>query len=226
MDSQDDISVPEILPVMTLKDTVMFPHAVMPLYIFEERYRAMLDDVLNSHRMFALFQEKKDEESLEEPPCTIGTVGIIRAAHKNPDGTSNLALQGLVRVRLLEIVEETPYRKIRVEPCPCDPEEETEELSEMRTRILEILNDEPLLCDGLPEEYVDFLKSLEQNNAFLDVAIHSLCSSSEVKQRMLETISLPSRYEAFEQYLLKEQERILLHQQLQGRTRDDEIDLN
>lgn len=226
MDSQEDISVPEVLPVMTLKETVMFPHAVMPLYIFEERYRTMLDDVLNSHRMFAVFQERSDEDSLEEPPHRMGTVGIVRAAHKNPDGTTNLALQGLVRVRLLEIVEESPYRKVRVEPCPCEPGTEEGALPELRDRILDILDQEPSLCEGLPEEYVDFLKSLEESSAFLDVAIHSLCSSAAVKQRLLETLSLQSRYEAFEQFLLKEQERIHLHQQLQGRTRDDEIDLN
>jgi len=223
---QEEINIPEILPVMTLKDTVMFPHAVMPLYIFEERYRTMLEDVLGSHRMFAIFNECNDQESLEEPAHLMGTVGIVRAAHKNPDGTSNLALQGLMRVRLIEIVEESPYRKIRVEPCPCEEPDASGSLDASRQRILELLDEEPNLCDSLPEEYVSFLKSLEGNSAFLDVAIHSLCPSPEVKQRLLETLSLQSRYEAFEQFLLKEQHRILLHRQLQGDTSDEEIDLN
>lgn len=227
MEFSDEIEIPSVLPVMTLRDTVFFPHTVMPLFIFEPRYRMMLKEVLGSHRLFAVFNEREDEleEGHEEPPAQIGTVGIIRAAHENPDGTSNLALQGLIRVRLLEIVRESPFRMIRVETCPSGNEEEELD-STLRDQILAILSGQPELTSGLPEEYIDVLSSMDQPEPFIDVAIHSLCQDAQVKQRLLETLSLQDRYTVFEQFLLKEQARLELYRRLQGETRDDEIDLN
>ena len=224
-----EIEIPEIIPVMTLQDTVLFPHAIMPLYIFEQRYRTMLRDVLGTHRLFAIFNESgaEAEADFEEPPVTMGTVGVIRAAHENPDGTSNLALQGVVRVRLLEIVQEAPYRTIRVEACTGTGMAQGETDNQgLRKKILKLLSDEPELTCGLPEEYVQFLYSLEQPDSFIDVAIHSLCQNPSVKQQLLETLCLSRRYEHFTQFLLREQHMLHLYQKLQGQTRDDEIQLN
>ncbi len=221
-----DIPIPEVLPVMTLQETVLFPHVVMPLFIFEPRYRLMLAEVLRTHRLFAVFNERAepDADGLEEPPERMGTVGVVRAAHQNPDGTSNLALQGLVRVRLLEIVQETPFRLIRVEPCPDTGTGPAGE--DLRGPILSLLERQPLLARGLPEEYLELLRSLEQPAPFIDVAIHWLCPDAGVKQRLLETLSLPERYSRFGRFLAGELARIDLHQRLQGATRDEEIELN
>lgn len=229
MDVSEEIEIPEVLPVMTLGGTVLFPHAVMPLFIFEERYREMLDDVLKTDRLFAVFNEDPESgvEGHEEPPARMGTVGIVRAAHKNPDGTANLALQGIVRVRLVEIVQESPYRMIRIQTCPNEKEADAEEPHEAtRSLILGHIENQPQLTRGLPEEYIQFLRTLQQPGPFIDVAIHSLCQDAAVKQRLLETLSLNDRFALFEQYLLKEEMRLMLFERLQGSTRDDEIELN
>lgn len=228
MDSFEEIDIPEILPVMTLRGTVLFPHAVMPLFIFEERYRQMLDEVLETDRLFAIFNEGEEDDGIEEPPASMGTVGIVRAAQKNPDGTTNLALQGLMRVQLIEIVQEFPYRLVRIKPCPSAAgEEETDEShAEVREHILSVIEAEPELRPGLPPEYIDFLRSLTQPAPFIDVTIHSVCQSAEVKQRLLETLSLSARYRVFDDFLSREQEKLQLFQRLQGETREDEIDLN
>jgi Lon protease-like protein len=203
---------------------VLFPHAVVPLYIFEERYRRMLEDVLQEQRMFAIFKEDPERDSEEEPPHKVGSVGVIRAAHQNPDGTTNLALQGIARVRLLEVVQETPYRTIRVASCPgSDPVQEDKEL---RQRILSLVDAESGLVENLPEEYLDFLRGLQEPEPFVDVAIQALCHCPEEKQRLLETLDLEERYTRFENFLLKEKRRLELYRKLQGRTREDEIDLN
>lgn len=228
MDGAEDIEIPEIVPVMTLQDTVLFPHAVMPLFIFEQRYRSMLKDVLKSHRLFAVFNERPEAagEGYEEPPEEMGTVGIVRASHENPDGTSNLALQGLIRVRMLEIVQETPYRLIRVDACPDEEGTPDESRLDLRDHILSLISNRPELTRGLPEEYVEFLHSLTQPAPFIDVAIHSLCPDPVVKQRLLETLSLDNRYAVFEQFLMKEDLKFDLFRKLQGDTREDEIELN
>ncbi|MEX0325552.1 MAG: LON peptidase substrate-binding domain-containing protein [Puniceicoccaceae bacterium] len=227
MEETGDIHIPEVVPVMTLQDTVLFPHAVMPLFIFEQRYRLMLEEVLNSHRLFAIFNESQEEteEGHEEPPAIMGTVGIVRAAHKNPDGTSNLALQGLKRVRLVEIVQESPYRLIRVAPCQDAPEDEGS-VSGKRQKILEMLDKESHLTTGLPQEYVQFIHSLEAPGPFIDVAVHSLCQNAVTKQMLLETLSLERRFDLFLEFLGKECQRHELFRLLQGSTKDEEIDYN
>jgi ATP-dependent Lon protease len=227
MQEFEDIQIPEVVPVMTLQDTVLFPHAVMPLFIFEQRYRVMLEEVLRSHRLFAVFKEKApdSDEGHEEPPEIMGTVGVVRAAHKNPDGTSNLALQGIKRVRFLEVVQESPYRMIRVAPC-IDAVDDQEALPNMRSNILEILNDRPHLCHDLPDEYMQFIRGLDLPGPFIDVTIHSFCQNARIKQQLLETLSLTRRFQNFLDFLKGECSRHDLFRQLQGNTRDEEIDLN
>jgi ATP-dependent Lon protease len=225
MQSSEQIEIPDIIPVMTLQETVLFPHAVVPLYIFEERYRTMLKDVLTNHRLFAIFKESDVPESdSEEPPESMGTVGVVRAAHANPDGTSNLALQGIARVRLLEVVQEFPYRMVRVEVCHESTAQE--EKAPLRKHIIGLLDRQPALTNGLPDEYLDFLRSLDEPHTFIDVAIHSICTDCSIKQELLETLCLEKRYRRFENYLLRQQDEIDLFERLQGKTRDDEIELN
>lgn len=227
MEDQNDIHIPEVVPVMTLQETVLFPHAVMPLFIFEQRYRHMLSDVLQSHRLFAIFNESEieDEEDHEEPPSVMGTVGVVRAAHKNPDGTSNLALQGITRVRMVEIVQESPYRLIRVAPCK-DALDEELEIPSIRQEILSLIDEHPHLTQGLPREYLKFIHSLDGLGPFIDVAAHSLCHDSRFKQRLLETLSLFKRFDLFKGFLNSECSKHELFKLLQGNTKDEEIDLN
>lgn len=223
----DDIQIPEILPVMTLQETVLFPHAVMPLFIFEQRYRTMLADILKSHRLMAVFKQSEPDEETgqEEVPSVVGTVGVVRAAHQNPDGTSNLALQGISRVRLVEIVQETPYRLIRVSPCK-DASDGADHLPKLRQTILQLIDSHSHLTQGLPKEYLNFIRSIEGNSPFIDVATHSLCHDSELKQQLLETLSLHKRFDLLHQFLSRQCRREELFKELQGNTRDEEIDLN
>ena len=226
MDPASEIVIPEIVPVMTLQGTVLFPHAVMPLFIFEKRYREMLADVLSGHRLFAVFNEAEDSpEGHEEPPAVMGTVGMVRAAHKNADGTSNLALQGISRVRLLEIVRESPYRLIRVAPCQ-DADPANILLPAAQTAILDLIGKHPHLTDSLPVEYVDFLRSIDLPAPFIDVAAQALCLETGTKQRLLETLSLPDRFRLLAEYLQRECSRQDLFKQLQGHLPDEEIGKN
>jgi len=227
MQESNDIQIPDVIPVMTLEDTVLFPHSVMPLFIFEPRYRKMLKDVLQTHRLFAIFNESnlEDAEDHEEPPSVMGTVGVVRAAHQNPDGTSNLALQGITRVRLVEIVQESPYRLIRVAPCP-DASVEECQISGIRQQILHLIDEHPHLTQGLPKEYLKFIQSLDRPGPFIDVASHSLCHDSRLKQQLLETLSLDKRFGLLFSFLTSQCNKYELFKELQGRTRDEEIDLN
>src|SRR5438046_3183984 len=93
--------LPDQAPVMPLPNALLFPHALLPLYIFEPRYRDMLEHALGQHRMFsvALLKPKRSEWQSPDDFFHVAGVGLIRACVGRPDGTSNLILQGLERVR-------------------------------------------------------------------------------------------------------------------------------
>ena len=98
--SEKPIKIPKELPVMTLRGVVLFPKAMMPLRIFEERYREMLDDVLNTSRIFGIVCEREDvaeDEVHLEHPFGVATAGLIRVSKKHDDGTSFVLLQGIKR---------------------------------------------------------------------------------------------------------------------------------
>ena len=103
--------------VMTLPNATLFPQALLPLYIFEPRYRKMLADALAGDRMFAVAIKK----SGGQPKKSVAGLGLIRAAVKHADGTSHLVLQGLTRVELAEVARYRPYRVQRIRPLPSPP---------------------------------------------------------------------------------------------------------
>ncbi len=114
---RDPIELPNAVPVMPLPGALLFPHALLPLYIFEPRYRAMLDHALGEHRMFcvALLDPSRSDWSSASDFRQIATVGLIRACVGRGDGTSNLILQGLQRVNFTGSEQEKPFPPAKVD---------------------------------------------------------------------------------------------------------------
>lgn len=108
------MELPLEVPVMTLPSATLFPQALLPLYIFEPRYRRMLKDALASNRMFSVAMQKPGRT--REIPCAVAGLGLIRVSVDHDDGTSHLILQGITRVELAETVQTRPYRVQRIRP--------------------------------------------------------------------------------------------------------------
>lgn len=109
------------LPMFPLKDVVLLPHAVLPLHIFEPRYRKMTGDALTSHRMLAMALQIGDEQPGGPPPGVhpVAGVGEILMAHELPDGRFFLFLHGRARVHIdHEIPSDEPYRLVRATAIP------------------------------------------------------------------------------------------------------------
>src|SRR6187551_3521396 len=105
------IPLPEHVPVMPLPGALLFPHALLPLHIFEPRYQEMLQHALRAHRMFcvALIQPQRSQWKTTDDFFHVAGVGLIRACVGRGDGTSNLILQGLQRVRFTGFEQESPF---------------------------------------------------------------------------------------------------------------------
>lgn len=224
-----EITLPTELPVMTLPNVVFFPQALMPLHIFEPRYREMLRDVLATNRLFAvagLDPRRMDEPGQFEPPQRIASVGIIRACQKNENGTSNLLLQGICRVEITHIVADDPYRRIRVRALASQPGASAQDNESLRTELSRLLALKLKLANDGASELTTFLKTVDDPEAFVDIAAFSLCEDAKFKQRLLETLDVHRRLTLFREQIRTQIAELKLQSKLQGRLPDDRISDN
>jgi ATP-dependent Lon protease len=222
----ETLHVPELLPVMTLPNTVFFPQALLPLHIFEPRYREMLRDVLASNRLFAIAQldvTRNEKSDLIEPLHTIASVGIVRACQKGDHDTSHLLLQGLCRVVVKKIIREEPYRIISVQPVTTIAGTHQAALEILRFEVMRLLNLRRRLGTPVPKGMTQFLESIDDIDTFADIAVFNLCEDSALKQQLLETLETRRRLQLFAASLQSEIDAQRLRRKLQGHLPDDGI---
>ncbi len=213
-----EIEIPREVPVMTLSQTVLFPQAMMPLFIFEPRYREMLSTVLEEDRIFAVaaLDERDEDAEVLETPYSIAGVGVVRACKQNPDGTSNLILQGLARVEFENFVCEEPYRRARIQKLMSESDGSEETLGSIQPTLLALVQIQMRLGAEIPQDVLQFLSNIKEPESVLDLAIYTLCPSGSFKQELLETRGILARFNKFERFLRSQVERLKLDRKLKG----------
>jgi Lon protease-like protein len=207
---------PSEIPAMTLRDVVFFPKAMMPLRIFEDRYRQMLKDVVAGNRIFAIVAERENlapGEEIDEPPFEVATAGVIRVSKQNEDGTSFVLLQGVERLRVRKIVQETPYRVLKVEPWETVVDGETDSI---RKSLLTEMKTNKELGGEVTDEVLDYLRPLDDVVAFVDLAAFTLCKQVVRKQAMLEVQKISKRAQMLIDDLRSANKELQLYKDLLG----------
>ncbi len=176
---------------MTLPNAILFPQALLPLYIFEPRYRALLKESLDNQRMFAVALSN-ESSSLALVPRRIAGVGLIRACVDKPDGTSNLILQGVSRVRFTDFVQEKPYYVGRIEVLSTEESDELE-VEALSTKVLEMIGTMHDAGDIQAEGILKFLNEIRDGDALADIVTYSFIDDVVRKQDILETLNLRQR---------------------------------
>ena len=202
---------PRETPVMTLPNATLFPQAMLPLYIFEPRYRQMLADALESNRMFAIAMQRPGHS--RETPLPVAGLGLIRVSVGHRDGTSHLVLQGLKRVGLEETVRYKPYRVHRIhslETPPCD----SVATDALLTRVKELLEERirlglpfpplPAVSQASAEEVLSYLDSIADPEQATDLVSCAILPGAAERQSILETVDLEARLHRLIQFLLAE----------------------
>jgi Lon protease-like protein len=185
MDVEDKDDFPDRTDLMILPWVSIFPGSLLPLYIFEERYREMTKAALADNRMFAIAHTYDDTTI-----APIGGLGVIRACVTNDDGTSNLVLQGLSRIQFSGFKNTPrPHANIRI----LRDEQNDSDLAELRSRILN--NCEELIAEGLETQngFADYLHSQISDSAFADLIASTLITDSIHRRTLFETIDLEAR---------------------------------
>lgn len=211
------MQLPSEVPVMILSNATLFPQALLPLYIFEPRYRRMLADSLASHRMFAIAMQRPG--TTREQPAPVAGLGLVRVSVEHGDSTSHLILQGIARVQLCEAVRYKPYRKHRVELLntpPCD----ASAIDVLVRRLRELLQERIQL--GLPfpfpvapapeagatkssgisaKDVLKYLGAITDPEQLADLVSCAVLPDAAERQTILETVAVDVRLRRLIQFL-------------------------
>ena len=182
--------LPSTVPVMVLSGVTLFPNALLPLHIFEPRYRNMLEESLGSVRMLAMAMPK---DSAEEEVEEIAGVGLVRACIRNEDGTSNLILQGVHRIRFTGWEQMTPFRIARIERLPVSEQEDAPDLIPMVTRLHALCSRFKEQGIELPSQFEAYLTQITDIGVVTDLVASTLIADPSVRQVLLEETSIPTR---------------------------------
>ncbi len=200
----NSLEIPERCGVILLPDSVLFPHGAMPLHIFEPRYRQMLNDVLEGNCMFCvgnLIGSDSSDPATSVAP--IGTIGLVRASRESDEGTSNLLLHGIFRIRFDEWLEEKPYPYAAISPVlntTLPASEEAAYLDRLRRAMNRALSGFPSEVNEQLNETLDRAgDSATCSDAMAQQFIHDPAS----RQKLLETTEVRARLDFLIQFLKK-----------------------
>jgi Lon protease-like protein len=224
-----EITLPDLLPVMTLATATLFPQAVLPLRIFEPRYRQMLRETLEQDRIFAIASldpAGPTNQQAFEPPRRVAGAGIIRVCHHEEDGTSRLLLQGICRIEILRIVRESPYRLIEARPLPSIPGATPTGLAAARRHVLKLMDLRARLSPDGPPDVLRLLQGLDDPEMVADLAASSIDDDAETRQQLLEITDTAKRLACLASYLQQRVDALKVARRLQGNLPDSSIETN
>ncbi len=199
------LNLPAHAPVMVLPGAHLFPNALLPLYIFEPRYRQMLTWSLEQHRMFCVAPMKpgiSEARSIGDFYHIVG-LGLVRACVGRDDGTSHLVLQGLARVRITGFLQESPFRIAEMRELPSEPAD-AQESESLTTRLLEVCT---LLRAGgatVPAALDQQLAQIEDPALLSDIIAQTFLRDPERRQAVFEELRVGARTRLLIRFLLGE----------------------
>jgi ATP-dependent Lon protease len=214
--------LPDVLPVLPLRDTVTFPDTLTPLAIGQDRSVELVNDVLAGNRMIAMVASKEPENENPGPDqlYDVGVAGTIARMMKMPDGTLRVLVQGSQRIKIGEYARTTPYLVARVTELPDVIEESTELealVRSVQTSFNQIVENVPYL----PEELMVAVANVDDPSALVHVIAGSLRLKTEEKQELLEEEDVSKRLRGLARFLAREADVIAVGTKIQNQVQDE-----
>jgi ATP-dependent Lon protease len=219
------IAVPDELPILPLRDTVLFPNSFMPLAVARESSVRLIDEAISAGKLIGVFTQR--DASVEEPQQSdlfeVGTASHIHKMFKLPDGSLRLIVQGLERLTLSEVTETRPYLRARVTPAVEALQEDDRLeidalLRNIKTNFQQVVSLSPLLSDDLQT----LAANITEPGRLADFIASSLTTiATPVKQEVLETLDVRARMDALNRILIKELEVLELGSKIQSQVQSE-----
>jgi ATP-dependent Lon protease len=225
LSNERPLSIPPELPILPLRDTVLFPNSFMPLAVARASSVHLIDEAIANGKLIAVFTQRDAsiEEPLQSDLYSVGTATHIHKMFKLPDGSLRLIVQGLARLTLNELVSTQPYLRARVTAAVEDTADadrlEIDALARnIKTNFQQVVSLSPLLSDDLQTLAVN----IAEPGRLADFIASSLSTiSTAVKQEVLETLDIRARLDDLNRILIKELEVLELGSKIQSQVQSE-----
>jgi ATP-dependent Lon protease len=224
-DPERPLQIPSELPVLPLRDTVLFPNSFMPLAVAREASVRLVEEANGAGRLIGVFTQREAamEEPLQDDLFPVGTVTHIHKMFKLPDGSLRLIVQGVERVTLDSIVQSRPYLRAVVTVAPDQLREEDRlEIDALQRNIKsnfqQVVSLSPLLSDDLQT----LAANITDPGKLADFIASSLATiGTPIKQEILSTLDVRARMDALNRILIKELEVLELGSRIQSQVQSE-----
>ena len=213
-------AIPSELPVLPVRNVVVFPGTVVPLSIGREKKKRLMDAVLAGNKLLAVFTQRS--EDVEDPGIDdiyrVGTVAQVLKLLRMPDGSNNLLVHGVLRAGLEEFVATEPYWRATINLHE-DQIKPSLELDALTHNAREAAKQVIKLSPNVPEEALQILESIESANSLADFLAANLSLGVVQKQELLETFDVADRLRKISATLQNQLEVLQLAEKLKAEVR-------
>src|SRR6266853_1750637 len=219
---EEPLSIPDELPILPLKDTVIYPYAVQPLGVGQERSIHLIDEVMRGSRLVVLVAQKSAdiEQAGPDDIFKIGTVSRIARMIRMPDGTIQIIVQGLERVAIGEFTQEKPYLVAHITPKP-DLQEQDDETEAIKRNVVGYFQRLVALVQNVPEGVAAATLNLEEPRQVVYVIATFVQMDLEQRQKLLELDSVRAKLQELSSYLTHELEIFELGKKIQTSAQEE-----
>ncbi len=225
---QESIKLPVELPLLPIRDIVVYPYTILPLFVGREKSVRAVDDALSRGRIIFLVTQKSANIDSPSPEqlYRFGTISMIMRLLKLPDGRVKILIQGLMRAELLDYIHTNPYYKVKVRKIPeiqaSEINLETEALMRtIRSQLEEVVS----LGKSIMPDVVVVANNISDPGRLADLVISNLNLKTDVTQETLETIDPQQRLHKVSELLAKEIDVLNMQHKIQVQAKE-EIDKN
>ena len=224
-DAERSFQIPAELPVLPLRDTVLFPNSFMPLAVAREASVRLVEEANAAGKLIGVFTQREAsvEEPLQEDLYPVGTATHIHKMFKLPDGSLRLIVQGVERLTLDRIVQARPFLRAAVTVAP-DAERDEDRLEidalqrNIKSNFQQVVSLSPLLSDDLQT----LAANITDPGKLADFIASSLATiGTPVKQEILTTLDVRARMDALNRILIKELEVLELGSRIQSQVQSE-----
>ncbi len=228
LQKDEPVKIPELLPVLPLRDVVIFPFMIVPLYVSRERSIKAVDHALADNRMILLAAQKKQDQEDPGPDdiYTVGTVAIIMRMLKLPDGRIRVLVQGVGRARVLAFdaaSEARPHVEARIETVP-EPEPQqkpTLEVEALMRNVKSALEKSVNLGKQISPEVIVIANNMDEPGRLADLAASNLELKVEGAQEVLESLDPVLRLRRVHELIAKELEVLAMQQEISSQAKGE-----
>ena len=210
-------------PVMPLRNTVLFPQQVIPIYIGREKSLKLIEDLGpgDKHIVVVAQEDGSIEDPKPEDLYAYGTLGVVLKVFDMPDNSKSAIVQGIERVKLLSFGDAEPYYTAVVERIKDNPVSDDLELDVLAKHLRDTFTELIHVAPNLTEEHSGMLSNIQKPSRLADRAVSLLTVPNQEKQEVLEELEIKKRVEKTITLLTREIQRIKLGEEIQTEVHDE-----